>query len=70
MKFAFTDYGRFSAQANLHFGYETGHRFMFWAFYNHGIGNMNNADDGPTILHRIGGISFGYLLGKPLPHAK
>ena len=66
MKFAFTEYGRFSASANLHVGYETGARFLFWAFYNHGIGSMNNADHGPVILHRIGGISFGYLLGRPL----
>jgi len=66
MKFAFTDYGRYSASANLHLGYETGNRFLVWAFYNHGIGNMNNADNGPRILHRIGGIAFGYLIGRTL----
>ena len=63
MKFAFTEYGRFSASANLHFGYETGARFLLWAFYNHGIGSMNNADNGPRIFHRIAGLSVGYLFG-------
>jgi hypothetical protein len=66
MKFAFTEYGRYSASANLHFGYETGSRLLLWAFYNHGIGSMNNADNGPTILHRIGGIAFGYIIGRQL----
>lgn len=62
MVFSFGDYGRFSAQANLHFGYETSKGFMVFAFYEHGIGSMNNADLGPKILHRIAGISIGWLL--------
>lgn len=64
MVFAFTDYGRFTAQANLHFGYETGKGLMFFAYYQYGIGSMNNHDDGPKIFHRILGVSLGWLFGK------
>jgi hypothetical protein len=32
MLFSFGDYGRFSAQADLHFGYETGRGLMLFAF--------------------------------------
>ena len=66
MKFSFTEYGLFTASANLHFGYESGTGLSMWAFYNHGIGSLNNADKGPTILHRIFGISLGWTFGKPL----
>lgn len=64
MKFSFADYGRITAQAVIHFGYETGKGFMLFAFYEHGFGSMNNADAGPKIFHRIAGISFGWLFGK------
>jgi hypothetical protein len=64
MVFAFTEYGRFTAQANLHFGYETGKGLMLFAFYERGFGSMNNHDDGPKIFHRIIGLSVGWLFGK------
>lgn len=64
MVFAFTEYGRFTAQANLHFGYETGKGFMLFAFYERGFGSMNNHDGGPKIFHRILGISVGWLFGR------
>lgn len=63
MVFSFGDYGRFSATANIHLGYESSRGFMIYGFYHHGIGSMNNADNGPRILHRIVGVSFGWLLG-------
>lgn len=66
MVFSFGDYGRVSAQANLHFGYETSKGLMVFAFYEHGIGSMNNADNGPRILHRIAGISLGWLFQRHL----
>jgi hypothetical protein len=66
MKFSFTEYGLFTASANLHLGYESGKGLMIWAFYNHGIGSLNNADQGPTILHRIFGVSFGWTFGTPM----
>lgn len=64
MVFDFTEYGRFTAQANLHFGYETGKGLMVFAFYQHGFGSMNNADGGPKIFHRIIGLSLGWLFGR------
>jgi hypothetical protein len=64
MVFDFTEYGRFTAQANLHFGYETGKGLMVYAFYQRGFGSMNNADDGPKIFHRIIGVSVGWLFGR------
>jgi hypothetical protein len=68
MIFSFGDYGRITAQGNFHFGYETGKGLMLFAFYEHGIGSMNNADGGPKILHRIAGISAGWLFVKPVGH--
>jgi len=64
MVFAFTEYGRFTAQANLHFGYETGKGLFVFAFYQHGFGSMNNHDGGPKIFHRILGVSVGWLFGR------
>ena len=64
MVFAFTEYGRFTAQANLHFGYETGKGLMVFAFYERGFGSMNNHDGGPKIFHRIVGLSIGWLFGR------
>lgn len=71
LKFAFTEYGRFTAQANLHFGYETGKGLMVFAFYQRGFGSMNNHDGGPKIFHRVLGISAGWLFGdNPLVKAQ
>ena len=61
MVFSFADYGRYTASANIHLGYETGNGIMVYAFYNHGIGSLNNADNGPRILHRVIGLSFGWV---------
>jgi len=70
MTFSFGDYGRFSASANIHLGYESSQGFMVYAFYAHGIGSMNNADYGPKIFHRIFGLSVGWTFGghNPLVH--
>lgn len=59
MKFSFGDYGRITSSANIQLGYETENGFQFWGFYNHGLGSMNNADEGPKIRHRWFGISLG-----------
>jgi hypothetical protein len=64
MKFAFSEYGRFTTQANLHFGYETGKGLMVFAFYQHGFGSLNNHDGGPKIFHRVVGLSMGWLFGR------
>jgi hypothetical protein len=64
MLFSFGDYGRISASLAGHIGYQAESGFMIFAHYNYGIGSMNNADYGPRILHRIAGISAGYLFGS------
>lgn len=64
MVFDFTEYGRFTAQAHIHFGYETGKGLMAFAFYDRGFGSLNNHDNGPRIFHRIVGLSVGWLFGK------
>jgi hypothetical protein len=64
MVFSFGDYSWCTAQAILHFGYETAKGLMFFAFYEHGFASMNNADGGPKIFHRVAGVSFGWLFGR------
>jgi hypothetical protein len=64
IKFDFTEYGHFTAQVNLHFGYETGKGLMLFAFHQRGFGSMNNHDRGPKIFHRITGLSVGWLFGR------
>ncbi|MFL5809594.1 MAG: porin family protein [Flavisolibacter sp.] len=64
MVFSFGDYGRFTAQAIIHLGYETDNHLMVFAFYEHGFGSLNNADGGPRILHRIFGLSVGWLFNE------
>lgn len=59
MKFAFSEYGRITAQAILHVGFESSKGYFVFAHYAEGLGGLNNADGGPTIKHRIVGISFG-----------
>ena len=64
MNFSFTEYGRFTAQAILHFGYETDKGLLIFAHYAEGLGSLNNADNGPTIKHRIVGLSVGWFFNK------
>ena len=67
MIFSFGDYGRITAQINIHLGYETSSNLMVFAFYEHGIGSLNNADGGPIILHRIAGVSIGWFFAEKKP---
>lgn len=60
MVFSFGDYGRYTASANLHFGYEFQNGLNVFAHTTHGLGSLNNADGGPRIVHRIYGISLGW----------
>ena len=64
MVFSFTKYGRFAANLLVHFGYETKSGLLVFAHYGHGIGDMNNADFGPAIWHRVYGVSFGKYFGR------
>ncbi len=64
MFFDYTSYGKFTASANLHIGYESSKGWMFFAHMAYGIGSRNNADRGPRILHRIYGITGGWYFGR------
>lgn len=64
MGFSFTQYGRYAASLITQLGYETKDGLLLFAQYTHGIGSMNNADDGPGIWHRVIGISIGKYLNK------
>lgn len=59
MTFDFGEYGRFTSNAIIQFGYETAPGWMIFGHYTHGLGSMNNADHGPKIKHRIFGITVG-----------
>ena len=64
MKFSFTEYGRVTAQAILHLGFESNKGYFVFAHYAEGLGGLNNADGGPTIKHRIVGVSFGWFFHR------
>ena len=64
MKFSFTEYGRVTAQGIVHIGFESNKGYMVFAHYAEGLGGLNNADNGPTIKHRIVGLSFGWYFQK------
>jgi hypothetical protein len=64
MVFSFEKYGRYAANILLQLGYETKGGLLLFGQYSHGIGNMNNADGGPRILHRVWGISIGKYLNR------
>lgn len=59
MKFSFGDYGRYAANFLLQLGYEMEKGTQIFATYSHGMTNINNADDGPAIRHRVFGLSVG-----------
>lgn len=62
MKFSFADYGHYSFNILLQFGFESASGFQVFAQYTHGLGSINNADLGPMIKHRVYGISFGWRI--------
>jgi hypothetical protein len=66
LPFGYDKYGHFSANALLQLGYETKSGFFLFGQYSHGLGNVNNADKGPSIRHRSIGISVGKLFGKKM----
>lgn len=64
MRYDYNEYGRYAANMLVQFGYESGNGIMFFAQYSHGMGNLNNADGGPEIKHRVFGISIGKFLNR------
>ena len=59
MNFGFTRYGYVGANILFQLGYETKSGFQYSVQYTHGIGSINNADNGPGIWHRAAGITLG-----------
>lgn len=64
MPFSFADYGRFTAQAILHLGYQSAKGYTVFAHYGEGMGSLNNADGGPMIKHLIIGLSLAWFFSK------
>ena len=64
MKFSFADYSYATISFNGHLGYQHKNGFSFFAYYNYGVSSLNNADLGPSIYHRVAGVSMGWRFGK------
>jgi hypothetical protein len=57
--FGYDKYGHYSANMLLQLGYELKNGFFLYGQYSHGLANINNNDYGPSIRHRVFGISIG-----------
>lgn len=64
MRFGYADYGHFAFNVLLHAGFETGNGLTIYAHYSHGVGNIVNTDNGPSVVHRAAGISVGYYFNR------
>jgi len=64
MVFSFGDYGHYSANALVHFGYETKKGLVIAAQYTYGLASIDNADGGPGIFHRAYGLTIGKYIAK------
>lgn len=64
MKYGYADYGHYSANAIAQLGYETSNGLIIFAQYTHGLGNLSNTDGGPSIQHRVFGLSLGKFLNR------
>jgi hypothetical protein len=59
MGYGFTQYGHYSANLLIQLGFETKDGLLFFGQYSLGLSNLNNADGGPSIRHRVLGLSIG-----------
>ena len=64
MKYGYAEYGHYAANAIGQFGYESANGFLISAQYSFGLTNLSNVDDGPSIRHRVIGISLGKYLQR------
>jgi hypothetical protein len=64
MHFASDGYGRITASLMLRLGIETRNGLFFNAHYNYGLGSLNQNDYGPSIKHRVAGISVGKIFNR------
>lgn len=64
MLFDFAAYSFVTISGNLQLGYQHRNGLVVFAYYHHGLSSLNNADNGPSIYHRIAGVSVGWRLGR------
>jgi hypothetical protein len=57
-------YGRITASFIMRIGVETPNGLFFNAHYNYGLGSLNQYDSGPSIRHRIAGVSIGKIFRR------
>ncbi|MBL7739313.1 MAG: PorT family protein [Chitinophagaceae bacterium] len=67
MVYSFGEYGRYGASLFFQLGFETRSGFFVAGQYDLGITDINNADLGPRINHRVFGLTFGtYFKNKKI----
>ncbi len=60
LKYGYQAYGRYDANWHIGFGYETTKAFRVLVEYAHGLGNMINTENGPTLKYRLISAGIGY----------
>lgn len=65
MLFDPTAYSRTTFFATAHLGFEHQSGVGIFAYYEHGLSSLNNADLGPTILNRVVGVSLQWKFTSP-----
>jgi Outer membrane protein beta-barrel domain len=64
LKYGFADYGAFDASWHTALGYETTSGFRLKLEYVHGLSNMINTENGPTLKYMNISAGIGYWFGK------
>ena len=64
MKYGAAEYGHFAANAITQLGYESSGGLFVYAQFSFGLTNLSNVDGGPSISHRVAGISFGKWINR------
>lgn len=64
MDFDYAAYSHATISMNLQTGFQHRSGFTAFIFANFGVSSFNNADYGPKIFHRVGGVALGWKLGK------
>ncbi|MBI5372125.1 MAG: PorT family protein [Sphingobacteriales bacterium] len=64
MKFGPGEYGRYSANFLGQLGYEKDGGFIVYFQYTYSPANLSNRDGGPSIKHKVIGLTFGKYLNR------
>lgn len=64
LKYGFQAYGKYDAHWHTGLGYENTSGLRVLLEYAHGLGNMINTDDGPSLKYRTVSLGIGYWFGK------